>query len=149
MCRAAVRKITLTNFGVSAVARLYNDKHFSFPIFARTPKVISRQMHARAARSDAYDAPVNYRRASGNAHDGNILKAWYIIPLLRHFVQTPSYVSYNMYNNRTHCCTSQKKMNSCNYHSFSDARSLNCERKKTDAFPKYFQTLRTSDKRRE
>jgi len=57
------------------MARLRNDKHFSSPTFARTSKVYIKANACAAAASDAYDAPVNYRRASGNARDGEHIKS--------------------------------------------------------------------------
>lgn len=108
------------------MTRLYNDKHLSLPVFLRTPKVILRQMHARAATSDAYDAPVNYRRASGNARDGEHIKSLIYYPVTETFC--PNAILCTLCITAGHVVTmSQKKKKMRifrNYHSFSGARSL-------------------------
>lgn len=54
------------------MAHLYNDEYFSFP---KCESCIKANV-CRAATSDAYDAPVNYRRTSWiMLVTGNILKA--------------------------------------------------------------------------
>lgn len=83
MCRAAVREITLTNFRYAcmSIAKVYNgviarrQTFFFLDIFRKNAKSYIKANACRAATSDAYDAPVNYRRASGNACDGEHIKS--------------------------------------------------------------------------
>lgn len=81
-------------------------------------KVILRRMHAWAAASDAYDAPVNYRRASGNARDGEHIKSLIYYPEIFYFGRHLIYIRNNWTTTLLH--VAKKKTRSFrNYRSFS------------------------------
>lgn len=106
------------------MARLY-DKHFSFPRFVA--KVILRQMHAWLPRVML----MTHRWIIGGHRvmlvTGNILKAWYIIPLPRYFIRTPSYISVTTGLTLLH--VAKKMWILRNYRSFSCPLNLSDEKK--------------------
>lgn len=85
------------------MARLLCDKHFSFPDIRGESYIKANA--CLAATSDAYDAPVNYRRASGNARDGEHIKSLIYYPVTEIFYSNILYIR----NDWTNVITCRKK----------------------------------------
>lgn len=84
-------------------------------------------MHAWPPGSDAYDAPVNYRRASGNASDVEHIKSLIYYPVAETFYSNAILCICNNWH-LTLLCIAEKCESLRNYHPFS--RTLKCRRKK-------------------